>query len=145
MYINDLHSNIASEGLEFADDTKLYFKVKRSDNDNDLQKDLEKLETLPEKWQMLFNCDKWKCLHLGLGNPNLTFKIGKVHTSTIKKEKEIAVTLSANLKVSEQCRIAALKANRILELLRRNIVHKEEEIIIPLNRCIVRPHLVYFI
>ena len=43
---------------------------------------------------------------------------------TTRKEKNWGVALSANLKVSEQRGIAALKANGILGLIRRNIVHK---------------------
>ena len=48
------------------------------------------------------------------------------------------------MKVSEQCGIAAAKpkGNQILGLIRRNIVYKEKELIIPLYKTIVRPHLV---
>ena len=53
-----------SQIVTIADDTKLYSKVKMSNNDNDLQKDLEKLEKWSEIWQMLFNFDKCRCLHL---------------------------------------------------------------------------------
>ena len=41
---------------------------------------------------------------------------------TTRKQKDLGVILSTNLKVSEQCGAAALKANRILGLI-RNIVH----------------------
>ena len=49
------------------------------------------------------------------------------------------------MKVSEQCAIAAAKGNQILGLIRRNIVYKEKELIIPLYKTIVRPHLEYCI
>ena len=55
------------------------------------------------------------------------------------------LTISANMKVSEQCGIAAAKGNQILGLIRRNIVYKEKELIIPLYKTIVRPHLEYCI
>ena len=48
-----------------------------------------------------------------------------VGISITRKEKYVGITVSANSKVSEQCEIAALKANRILGLIRRNIVKKE--------------------
>ena len=57
----------------------------------------------------------------------------------------MGATLSVNLKVSEQCGVATLKVNKILGLTRRNVVHKEEEIIIPLYKPIVGPHLEYCI
>ena len=55
------------------------------------------------------------------------------------------LTISADMKVSEQCGIAAAKGNQILGLIRRNIVYKEKELIIPLYKTIVRPHLEYCI
>ena len=41
--------------------------------------------------------------------------------------------------------IAVAKGNQILGLIRRNIVYKENELIIPLYKTIVRPHLEYCI
>ena len=55
-----------------------------------------------------------------------------------------SVTISADMKVSEQCGIAALKGNKILGLIRRNITYKKK-LIISLYKTIVRPHLEYCI
>ena len=44
-----------------------------------------------------------------------------------------------------QCGIAAAKVKQIIGLIRRNIVYKEKELIIPLYKTIVRPHLEYCI
>ena len=63
--------------------------------------------------------------------------MGDTVLNTTIKEKD--------LKVSEQCAIAAAKGNQILGLIRRNIVYKEKELIIPLYKTIVRPHLEYCI
>ena len=49
------------------------------------------------------------------------------------------------MKVSEQCGIEASKGNQIIWLIRRNITCTEKELIIPLNKAIVRPHLEYCI
>ena len=59
--------------------------------------------------------------------------------------EDLGLTISADMKVSEQCAIAAAKGNQILGLIRRNIVYKEKELIIPLYKTIVRPHLEYCI
>ena len=53
--------------------------------------------------------------------------------------------MNANMKVSEQCRIAASKWNQVLGMIRRNITYKDKILIIPLYKAIVRPHLEYFI
>ena len=36
-----------------------------------LQEDFYKLTEQSEKWQMLFNVGKWKCLHTGHGNEDI--------------------------------------------------------------------------
>ena len=65
--------------------------------------------------------------------------------NTTLKEKDLGLSISADMKVSEQCGIAASKGNQIRGLIRRNIVYKEKELIIPLYTTIVRPHLEYCI
>ena len=49
------------------------------------------------------------------------------------------------MEVSEQCGIAASKGNQILGLNRRNITYKEKQLIVPLFKAVVRPHLEYCI
>ena len=61
------------------------------------------------------------------------------------QEKDLGVTFSADMKVSEQCGIAALNGNKILGLIRRTITYKEKQLIVPLYKAIVRPHLEYCI
>ena len=46
---------------------------------------------------------------------------------TTIKEKDLRVTISTDMKVSEQCGIAASKGNQILGLIRRNITFKEKK------------------
>ena len=58
LYKTDLNSNIVCQVLTFADDIKLYSKANRSNNDNNWEKDLEKLENWTEKCQMSFNFNK---------------------------------------------------------------------------------------
>ena len=67
--------------------------------------------------------------------------------SKIVKEKDLGVTMNANMKVTEQCRIAASKGNQVLGMICRNITCKEKSLIVglPLYKAIVRPHLEYCI
>ena len=83
-------------------------------------------------WQMLFNFGKCKCLHTGHGNLDVNYKMGDTVLGTTVKEKDLGVTISADMKVSEQCGIAASKGNPILRLFRRNITYKDKKLIIPL-------------
>ena len=63
IYINDLDDDITSKVLKFADDTKVFRKIKCDADRQHLQDDLNKLIEWSEKWQMLFNFGKCKCLH----------------------------------------------------------------------------------
>ena len=124
IYINDLDDSITSNVLKFADDTKLFRKVNTDGDKQHLQNDLDRLVKWSEKWQMLFNFGKCKCLHTGHGNLNVNYKMGDTVLGTTVKEKDLGVTISADMKVSEQCSIAASKGNQILGLIRRNITYK---------------------
>ena len=145
IYINDLDDSITSNVLKFADDTKLFRKVNTDGDKQHLQNDLDRLVKWSEKWQMLFNFGKCKCLHTGHRNLNVNYKMGDTVLGTTVKEKDLGVTISADMKVSEQCGIAASKGNQILGLIRRNITYKGRKLIIPLYKAIVRPHLEYCI
>ena len=123
--------------LKFADDTKLVRKIKQNGNYEHLQDDLDKLIKSSGKWQMLFNFGK--CLHAGHGNEDVYYRMGGRDLSTTTTEKDLGVIISADMKVSEQCAMAASKGNRNRSLIRRNKTYKEKELILPLCKTIVRP------
>ena len=62
-----------------------------------------------------------------------------------EREKDVGVVVSSDMKVSEQCGIAARKGNQILGLIRRNIAYRDKRLIIPLYMSLGRPHLEYCI
>ena len=65
IYINDLYDNITSNAINFADDTNVFRKVNINGDKQHLQNDLDRLVKWSEKWQMLLNFGKCKCLHTG--------------------------------------------------------------------------------
>ena len=73
---------------------------------------------------MLLNFGKCKCLHTGHGNLDVNYNMGHTVLGTTVKEKGIGVTISVDMKVSEQFGIAASKGNQILGLITRNITYK---------------------
>ena len=139
IYLDDV---IISKVLKFADDIKVFRKIKSVADRQHLQDDLNKLT----EWQMLFNFGKCKCLHTGHENEDAQYTMGDTVLNTTIKEKDLGLTISADMKVSEQCGIAAAKGNQILGLIRPDIVYKEKVLIILLYKTIiVRPHLEYYI
>ena len=129
--------------LKFADDTKLFRKVKEIGDKQNVQYDIDKFVKWSEKWQMLFNVGKHKCLHTGPGNTGMNYEMGGTILCKTAKEKDLGVTMNANMKVSEQCRITASMGNQVLGMIRRNITYKDNSLIIPLYKAIVIPHLGY--
>ena len=98
-------------------------KLRKLEIHKQLQDDINKLVKWSEKWQMLFNFGKCKCLHTGSGNTGVNYAMGGTILSKTVKEKDLGVTKNAKMKVSEQCRIAASKGNQIIGMIRRNITY----------------------
>ena len=94
---------------------------------------------------MLFNQDKCNCLHIGQTNGKSDYKIQNDVLNTTAEVKDICVTIQADLKVSEQCGIAARKGNQLLGMIRRNIAYRDKKSMVPLYKAIVRLHLEYCI
>ena len=83
--------------LKFADDTKVFRKVTNDTDKQSLQDDLDKLVKWSEKWQMLFNFGKCKCIHIGHGNMDKEYKMGDAVLGRTTQEKDLGVTFSADM------------------------------------------------
>ena len=136
-----MDDDISSKVLTFADDTKVFRTVKTDTDKGTLQDDLTKLVKWSEKWQMLFNFGKCKCIHIGYGNVRKEYFMANTILGTSVKEKDLGVTVSADMTVSDQCGLAAAKGNQMLGLIRRNVTYMDKILIIPLYKAIVKPHL----
>ena len=79
------------------------FRKVNSDGDiQHLQNDLGTFVKWSEQWQMLFKFGKCKCLHTGHRNLDVNYKMGYTVLGTTVKEKDLGITISADMKVSEQ-------------------------------------------
>ena len=130
--INDLDDGVTCSILKCSDDTKLLRKTKEIGDKQNVQDDIDTLVKWSEKWQLLFNFGKCKCLHTGPGNTGMNHTMGGTILSKTVNEKDLGVTMNANMKVSEQCRIAASNGNQVLGMIRRKITYKENSLIVPL-------------
>ena len=59
-------------------------------------------------------------------NLDIYYNMGDTILGTTVKEKDLRITISADLKVLEQCGIEASKGNQIIGLLMRNITYKDK-------------------
>ena len=72
------------------------------------------------------------------------YKMGDAILGSTPKEKDLGVTFSADIKASEQCRIAASKVYQIVGLIRRTRTYENKQLIVSLCKSIIR-HLEYCI
>ena len=62
---------------------------------------------------------------------------------SIEREKDLGVTVSNDLKPSQQCSEVVKKANEIIGFVGRSFEHKSKEVILTLYNLLVQPHLEY--
>ncbi|EMP36995.1 hypothetical protein UY3_05796, partial [Chelonia mydas] len=134
---------VNSEVAKFEDDTKLLKIVKSQADCEELQKDLSKLGDWATKWQMKFSIDKCKVIHIGKHNLNCTYKMMGSELAVTIQERDLGVIVESSLKTSTQCAAAVKKANRILGIIKKGIDNKTDNIILPLYKFMVCPHLEY--
>ena len=65
IFINDLDCGIKNWILKFADDTKIFGRVRGHEDCLELQRDLDRLLGWAEEWQMAFNIKKCKVMRVG--------------------------------------------------------------------------------
>ncbi len=141
VYVNDLMETVQSEGKLFADDTKIYRRIKTSQDGEILQDDLSKLQEWSRKWLLTFNEDKCKVMHVGRRYPGGQYHLGNTPLSPTTLEKDLGVHVTPDLKPATQVAKAAASANSMVGLLRRTYTCLDIDMFLPLYKSLIRPRL----
>ncbi|KAM9602767.1 uncharacterized protein ACIBXB_003571 [Morphnus guianensis] len=92
---------------------------------------------------MKFYKSKSQILHLGRGNPGNTYKLGDERLETSPAERDLGFWVDGKLNMSQQCALAAQRANCVLGCIKYSIASWLREVIVPLCTALVQPHLKY--
>ena len=90
---------------------------------------------------MRLNEAKCRVLHLGRGGPRYLDKLGEEALESSRVEKDLGVLVDEKLDVSQQCALAAQKANCVLGCITKRVSSREREGIVPLCSALVRPYV----
>ena len=141
IFINDIDEGLVNKILKFADDTKLIGRASGQHQVDSLREDLKRLSEWSEEWQLGFNIEKCKVLHMGAKNRKESYEIGGRELVKVQQEKDLGVIVRDDGKVAAQCAAAAVKGYQILGLVARTFVSRDKRILMPLYKTLVRPHL----
>ena len=141
LYVNDLAGALECPTFLFADDVKLVGDPRNQA----IQRDLDTVHRWTVAWDLPLNIGKCKQL-VKAESTGPTRWIGIPGAGDIRRApdmKDLGVFMSGDFKLEKQCRVAAQRANRALYQLLRTVVSRDPEILVPLYKVYVRPHLEY--
>jgi len=146
-YINDLPEVVHTTVRMFADDTKIFTDVSIPENQRELQDDINRLLAWADKWQLTFNADKCKVMHIGSNNPGHDYEMSSEVSNVVLEEtmveKDLGVNIDNQLKYSQHTEIKVNKANKLLGMIRRSYTYIDPESMTILYKSLIRPHLEY--
>jgi len=132
IYSNDIDKSNGCNILKVADDTKIFQEIKSPQAVAQLQEDLANLAAWSNDWQMLFNVEKCKVMHMGYNNTCPEYFLNGTKLESVSEQKDFGVFISDDLKWDKQCSQVVAKANKVLGLIKRNFTDRSRETIIPL-------------
>ena len=147
-FINDLPRVVEKANVMiFADDTKVFKSVDKSENVSCLQNAIDHMYSWTQQWLLQFNKEKCKMLHLGRKNQQKDYFIGnneeRIKLETTDLEKDLGVHIDTNLDFKKHINNTVKKASYTSYKILKNFTFKDSKILVPLFKTLIRPILEY--
>ena len=143
IYVNDIDTGITSRISKFADDTKLCKRVDKPELRLRLQEDINKLAEWSDRWMMPFNTSKCTVKHLECHNRNHQYAMDGNQITSVSLQRDLGILISSDLRWDHQVNESCKKASKVLGMIAWNFTYKTRNIILPLYKTLIRPHLDY--
>ena len=140
-FFSDTDSGIKCTLSMFADNTNLCGVADTLEGRDAVQRNLDRLE----RWACVnfskFIKAKYKVPHMGIANPKHKYRLGREWIESSPEEQDLGVSVGQKLNMTQQCVLAAQKANRIPGCIKRSMASGLREVILPRYSALLRPHL----
>ena len=118
IFINDLLGTVSSPTYLFADDTKIFRRIKDEDDHIALQKDLDAMDEWSKTWLLKFHPNKCKFMHMGKDRgPEPNYKLCSHTLQQTTEEKDIGVLIDDELTFEKHINEKINKANQMISLI----------------------------
>ena len=123
LFVNDLPNKISTNCLLFADDVKLYHKIKTPDDASRLQNDLNTLCQWSSDWRLQLNPQKCKSFTMSLRRNQIlaAYKINDIALERVSFIKDLGIWLDTKLTFGKHIDFAVSKANRAMGIMIRSL------------------------
>ena len=145
--ISDIDENITNNLSMYADDTRLYGKVRSLEEANKLQEDLDQVYNWAEKNGMQFNTEKFELMRYGKMEPLKEQTSYRTPSGGLIQEKDnlrdLGIIMSNSLRFDEHIERMVAKANQMTGWILRSFRTRQPEAMMLLFKQLVRSSLEY--
>ena len=132
----------------YADDAKIYKTFTTTDDEECLQKALDKMKDWCDNWLLKMNINKCKVISYGIKNvvetadyikdDNVKYELEKVDSIS-----DLGVIFDSTLSFRDHIQQKINKAYSIIGIIKRNFIHMDAKTFTLLYKTLVRPHVEY--
>ncbi len=147
IFINDLPEVVECCIKLFADDTKLYSILSNNFDYERMKRDTQRMMDWSTTWQLGFNSNKCKVVHLGRKNEGKQYIVSNngidTNLSDSNGERDLGVLVDSELSFGKHITNIVNKANRQLGLIKRTFIIRDRHTLTMIYKSMIRPLLEY--